>query len=229
MRSRKTDSAFSLTNGDNQMTTEETLKTGTTTIGIKLKDGVILASDQRATMGNLIANSNVQKVYPLSDNIGMTIAGVVGDAQLMVRYMQSEIAIYAMKKGAPMSVKAAATYIAGAIRQGFYLGLIVGGYDTTGGHVYTIDGAGGYIEDLYMSVGSGSVFALGALEAVVKENMSKDEGIDAAITGLNAARRRDNCTGDGMLVSYIGPNGYESISNDEIRERCAKLGFKYPN
>ena len=69
MRSRKTDSAFSLTNGDNQMTTEETLKTGTTTIGIKLKDGVILASDQRATMGNLIANSNVQKVYPLSDNL----------------------------------------------------------------------------------------------------------------------------------------------------------------
>ena len=113
------------------MTTEETLKTGTTTIGMKIKDGVILASDQRATMNNLIAHSHVQKVYQLSDNIGMTIAGVVGDAQLMVRYMQSEISIYAMKKGAPMSVSAAATYIAGAMRQGFYLGLIVGGYDKT--------------------------------------------------------------------------------------------------
>ena len=208
---------------------EDVLKTGTTTIGIRYKDGVVLATDQRATMGNIIAHSNVQKLYQLSDNLGMTIAGVVGDAQLMVRYMQSEIALYEMKKGAPMTVNAAATFVANAIRQGFYLGLIVGGYDKTGGHVFSIDGAGGYIEDNYMSVGSGSVFALGALEAVVKEGMSKDEGIDAAITGLNAARRRDNCTGDGMLISYIGPNGYESISNEEIKDRCVKLGFQYPN
>ena len=153
--------------------TEDTLKTGTTTIGLKLKDGVILASDQRATMGNLIAHSDVQKVYQLADNIGMTIAGVVGDAQLMVRYMQSEISIYAMKKGAPMSVTAAATLVASVIRQGFYLGLIVGGYDATGGHIFSIDGAGGYIEDKYCSVGSGSVFALGALESAFKGQLHR--------------------------------------------------------
>lgn len=211
------------------MTADEALKTGTTTIGIKLKDGVILASDQRATMGNLIAHSHVQKVYQLSDNIGMTIAGVVGDAQLMVRYMQSEISIYSMKKGSPMSVTAAATLVASVIRQGFYLGLIVGGYDKTGGHIFSIDGAGGYIEDNYCSVGSGSMFALGSLEATFKENMTKEEGINAAITALNSARRRDNCTGDGMLVSYIGPDGYESLSPDEIRSRCESLGFAFPN
>lgn len=209
--------------------TEDTLKTGTTTIGLKLKDGVILASDQRATMGNLIAHSHVQKVYQLADNLGMTIAGVVGDAQLMVRYMQSEIAIYSMKKGAPMSVNAAATLLATVIRQGFYLGTIVGGYDSTGGHIFSIDGAGGYIEDNVMSVGSGSTFALGALEALYKDGMTKDEGIDAAITALNSARRRDNCTGDGMLVSYIGPDGYESIPRDEIVSRCTRLGFDFPN
>lgn len=209
--------------------TEDTLKTGTTTIGLKLKDGVILASDQRATMSNLIAHSHVQKVYRLSDNIGMTIAGVVGDAQLMVRYMQSEISIYSMKKGAPMSVTAAATLIASVIRQGFYLGLIVGGYDSTGGHVFSIDGAGGYIEDNYCSVGSGSVFALGALEASFKEGMTKEEGIDVAITALNSARRRDNCTGDGMLISYIGPDGYEEIPREQIVARCGELGFNFPN
>ena len=201
--------------------TEDTLKTGTTTIGLKLKDGVILASDQRATMGNLIAHSDVQKVYQLADNIGMTIAGVVGDAQLMVRYMQSEISIYAMKK--------AATLVASVIRQGFYLGLIVGGYDATGGHIFSIDGAGGYIEDKYCSVGSGSVFALGALESAFKEDMTKEEGIDVAITALNSARRRDNCTGDGMLISYIGPNGYESLSREDIVKRCTELGFRFPN
>jgi proteasome beta subunit len=211
------------------MTNEQALKTGTTTIGIKLKDGVILASDQRATMGNLIAHSDVQKVYRLADNIGMTIAGVVGDAQLMVRYMQSEISIYSMKKGAPMTVNAAATYIAGAMRQGFYLGLIVGGYDKTGGHVFSIDGAGGFIEDNFMSVGSGSVFALGALQAAYKDDMSKDEAIDVAVAALNSAVKRDSASGDGMLVAYIDAEGYHDISNEEVRTRLASQGYKYPN
>lgn len=209
--------------------TEDTLKTGTTTIGMKVKDGVILASDQRATMGNLIAHSSVQKVYKLTDNIGMTIAGGVGDAQLMVRYMQSEMSIYTMRKGAPMTVNAAATLVASVIRQGFYLGLIVGGYDRTGGHIYSIDGAGGYIEDRYCSVGSGSLFALGALEASFKDGMTKDEAIDVAITALNSARKRDNCTGDGMLISFIGADGYEEISREEILKRCDALGIKFPN
>lgn len=128
-----------------------------------------------------------------------------------------------------MSVTAASTLIASVIRQGFYLGLIVGGYDSTGGHVFSIDGAGGYIEDNYCSVGSGSVFALGALEASYKEGMTKEEGIDVAITALNSARRRDNCTGDGMLVSYIGPDGYEEIPREEIVSRCGELGFNFPN
>lgn len=211
------------------MADSDTLKTGTTTIGMKIKDGVILASDQRATMGNIIAHSGVQKVYCLADNIGMTIAGVVGDAQLMVRVMQSEISIYTMKKGSQMSVSAAATLIGNVIRKGFYLGLIVGGYDKTGGHVFSIDGAGGYIEDRYMSVGSGSVFALGSLESFYKDNMTKKDAIDVAITALNSARRRDNCTGDGFLISYIGPKGYEEIPQDQIKARCAELGFNYPN
>ena len=208
---------------------EDVLKTGTTTIGIRYKDGVVLATDQRATMGHIIAHSNVQKLYQLSDNLGMTIAGVVGDAQLMVRYMQSEIALYEMKKGAPMTVNAAATFVANAIRQGFYLGLIVGGYDKTGGHVFSIDGAGGYIEDNFMSVGSGSVFALGALQAASKEDLSKDEAVDVAVTALNSAVKRDSASGDGMLVAYIDAEGYHNVSNEEIRTRLASQGYKYPN
>jgi proteasome beta subunit len=211
------------------MAGDEILKTGTTTIGLKLKDGVILATDQRATMGNLIANSDVRKVYPLSDNIGMTIAGSVGDAQLMVRYMTAEIALYSMKKGTQISVRSAATLVSNVIRQGFYLGLIVGGYDPSGGHVYSIDGAGGYLEDKYMSVGSGSVFALGSLEGSFKDGMTKDEGMDVAITALNSSRRRDTFSGDGFMMAYIDKDGYQEIPQSEIVERCEKLGFRYPN
>ncbi|MDD2531972.1 MAG: archaeal proteasome endopeptidase complex subunit beta [Candidatus Methanomethylophilaceae archaeon] len=208
---------------------EDALKTGTTTIGLKCKDGVIMASERRATMGHIIAHSNVQKVYKIADNIGMTIAGLVGDAQLMVRYAQSEVALYSMKRGEPMSVKAASTLVANIIRQGFYVGLIVGGYDKTGGHVFSIDGAGGHIEDNYMSVGSGSSFAMGVIEEKYKEGMTREEGIDLAIAALNSSIRRDSASGDGMLISFIGPDGFESVPEEDIRARAAELGFRYPN
>ena len=211
------------------MSDEDVLKTGTTTIGMKIKDGVILASDQRATMGNIIAHSDVQKVYPLADNLGMTIAGVVGHAQFMIRFIESEVSIYSMKRGSQMSVKAAATLVSNVMRNGFYLGLIVGGHDSTGGHVFSVDGAGGYIEDDFISIGSGSTFAMGSLEATYKKNMSKKEAIDAAITALNSSRRRDSASGDGMLISFIGPKGYEEIPQEQIKSRCEELGFVYPN
>jgi proteasome beta subunit len=207
---------------------DEVLKTGTTTIGVKYKDGVIMATDQRATMGNIVAHTDVQKLYQIGDNLGMTIAGVVGDAQLMVRYMQSEIAMYTMKKGAPMTVNAAATLVANVIRQGFYLGLIVGGYDRTGGHIFSIDGAGGYIEDNIMSVGSGSVFALGALEAGYKADMSEDEARDLVITALHSAMSRDSASGDGMLIAIIDKDGFRWIPQEDIKARTAEIGFNYP-
>ena len=211
------------------MSDEDILKTGTTTIGLKIKDGVILASDQRATMGHVIAHSDVQKVYPLADNLGMTIAGIVGDAQLMVRFIESEVSIYSMKRGSPMSVKSAATLVGNVMRHGFYLGLIVGGYDSTGGHVFSVDAAGGYIEDDFISIGSGSTFAMGSMEASYKKNMTKKEAIDVAITALNSSRRRDSASGDGMLISFIGPKGYEEIPQEQIKARCGELGFNYPN
>lgn len=208
--------------------TEEALKTGTTTIGIKCKDGIILASEQRATMGNMIAHTQVQKVYKVADNLGMTIAGVVGDAQLMVRYIQSEAALYSMKMGSPMSVNAAATLVANVIRQGFYLGLIVGGYDKKGGHVFSIDGAGGYIEDDVVSVGSGSIFALGVLKTQYKQGMSFEEGRDLVIQSLTAAMTNDSASGNGMLIAYIDKDGFRFLDQAEIKARCLELGYPWP-
>ena len=207
---------------------ENAVHTGTTTLALKCKDGVIMATDQRATMGNLIANSNVQKVYPISDHIGMTISGLVGDAQLMIRFMKSEIAVYEMEKGAQMSVQTAATMLGSVIRQGFYLAPLIAGVDSTGGHVFSVDGAGGVLEDEYSSSGSGSIVAYGVLETLYRPNLTKDKAIDVAISGINAARRRDNYSGDGILVIYFGPNGYEWIDNEEIRSRMKALGFNYP-
>lgn len=207
---------------------EGALKTGTTIIGIKCKDGVVMASEQRATMGNMIAHTNVQKVYRIADNLGMAVAGLVGDAQLMVRFVQSEAAIYAMKKGSQMSVNAMATLVANVIRQGFYVGLIAGGFDNKGAHVFSIDGAGGYIEDDVVSIGSGSTFALGVLKTQYKPDMSMMEAKDLVIQALVAAMTNDSASGNGMIISYIDENGFRFVNNNEIRERCIELGYQWP-
>lgn len=133
----------------NAESAKDAVHTGTTTLALKCKEGVVMATDRRATMGNLIANSNVQKVYPISDHIGMTISGLVGDAQLMIRFMKSEIALYEMERGSRISVRTAATLLGTVIRRGFYLAPLVAGMDGTGGHVFNVDGAGGVLENEY--------------------------------------------------------------------------------
>lgn len=207
---------------------KDAVHTGTTTLALKCKDGVVMATDQRATMGNLIANSNVQKVYPISDYIGMTISGLVGDSQIMIRFMKSEISLYEMERGARMKVSTAATLLGTVIRNGFYLAPLIAGVDDTGGHVFSVDMAGGVLEDDYSSSGSGSIVAYGVLETLYRPDLDKSKAIDVAISGINAARKRDNYSGDGILVLYIGQDGYEWVSNDEVRKRTEKLGFKYP-
>lgn len=208
---------------------DQSLKTGTTTIGIVTSEGVVLASERRATMGHIIAHKEVQKVFKIDDNLGMTIAGVVGHAQLLTRYVKAEVQLYRLKKGSPMTVKAASTLVANIVRSGFYVGLIVGGWDRNGGHVYSIDGAGGSIEDKYVSVGSGSIFSLGVLENGYKDDLDLEGAVDLAIAGLNASMRRDSASGNGMMVVTITDKGYNEIPEAELKVRTEKLGFRYPN
>lgn len=208
---------------------DNVLKTGTTTTGIVTKEGVILASEKRATMGNLIAHKDVQKVFRIDDNLGLTTAGLVGDAQLITRYIKAEVQLYKLKRGGSMTVHAAATLVANIVRNGFYVGLIIGGWDEEGAHVYSIDGAGGCIEDSYVSIGSGSILALGVLEEKYRPDLSLEKGIDLAIGGLNAAIRRDSASGNGMIVVTINEKGFKEIPEDDLRARAETLGYKYPN
>jgi proteasome beta subunit len=216
------------------MVEDQQLKTGTTTIGIVNKEGVVLASEHRATMGNIIAHKEVRKVFKIDDNLGLTTAGLVGDAQLLARYMKAEVELYRLKRMAPMSVKSAATLLSNIVRRGggsmgyYYVGLIVGGYDSEGGHVYSVDAAGGSISDEYVSVGSGSLFAYGVLEDNFKKGLDMDDTVDLAIRSLNAAMKRDSASGDGMALITISKDGFIELPDEEVRKRAAKLGIEVP-
>jgi proteasome beta subunit len=210
------------------------LKTGTTTIGLVNQEGVVLASERRATMGNVIAHKDVQKVYKIDENLGLTTAGLVGDAQLLARYIKAEVELYRLKRGVKISVKSASTLMSNILHRGggsmgfYYVGLIMGGVDSTGGHVYSLDAAGGSIRDDYVTVGSGSYFAYGVLEDNFEKEMSEDNSVDLVIRALNAAMKRDSASGDGMAIVSITKEGFKELSEDEIRERATKLGIDYP-
>ncbi len=209
----------------------ENAKTGTTTVGIVTKDGVVMGTEHRASMETFIAHKTAQKLYKLDYNIGMTTAGLVGDLQVLVRYMRAEINLYRIRRKVYMPVGAAATLLSNILNERkffpYYVGLLVGGFDNKGYHVFAIDAAGGAIEDKYASVGSGSLFVYGVLEDRWKDDLSLDEGINLVIRGINAAMRRDAASGDGISVATITKDeGFVELSQEEVEKRMKKLKLK---
>ena len=211
---------------------EERFLKGTTTIGLVAKDGVVLASERRATAGNLIANKQTFKLFRIDSNIGVTIAGSVGDAQTLTRYLKAEVSLYRLRRNAPITAEGASTLLSNILSGNrmypFYAWLILGGVDAKGGHIYSIDPIGGSIEDRFVSVGSGSTTAYGVLEEAYSRDLSVSDGVDVALRGLTVAMRRDAYSGDGYLVHTITSKEYRELTEDEINKRLKALKIPLP-
>jgi proteasome beta subunit len=210
----------------------ERLLKGTTTIGIVCKDGTVLATERRATAGSFIANKATQKLFKIDSNVGITIAGLVGDAQMLARYLKAEVTLYRLRRNAPLSIEGVATLLANILNGNrmfpYYAWLLVGGYDAKGGHVFSVDPAGGSIEDRYVSTGSGSPYVYGVLEENYSRDMTVSDGVDIALRGLTVAMRRDSASGDGYLVNTVTAREYKEFSEDEINKRLKALKIPLP-
>jgi proteasome beta subunit len=209
------------------MTSEDVKKTGTTTLGMVCKDGVVIATEKRATMGTLIAHKNTQKLYKIDEHLALATAGLVGDLQVLARYLNAEANLYRLKREARMPVKSAATLMSNILNQRkfypYYVQLILGGYDNTGGHVYSLDAAGGAIPDKYTSAGSGSPYVFGVLEDNYRDDMTASEGVDLAVRAITAAMNRDSASGGMINVAVINEDGFKEIPENEIKKRMEKL------
>lgn len=203
------------------------VETGTTTLGLACKDGTVLAADRRATAGTMIAHKRTRKVYKIDDNLGLTTAGLVGDLQQLARYITAEAELYKLKRNLPMSVEAAATLTANILsgRRYFpyWVQLVIGGVDPKGSHVFSLDMAGGSLEDKYVSTGSGSPYVYGILEDHWNDDMDVKAGIDLAVRAVNAAMRRDAASGEGIDVAVITRDGYKELDEKEIERRKAAM------
>ena len=208
--------------------TEDLKKTGTTTLGMVCKDGIIIATERRATMGTLIAHKATRKLYKIDEHLALATAGLVGDLQVLSRYLSAETNLYRLKRDRKIPVKSAATLMSNILNQRkfapYYVQLILGGWDAEGGHVYSLDAAGGAIPDKYTAGGSGSPYVFGVLEDQYKDDLTVDEGIDIAARAISAAMGRDSASGNGIDIAVINGKEFRMISEGEIKTRLEKFG-----
>jgi proteasome beta subunit len=205
---------------------EKQIIKGTTTIGVACKDGVVLATDTRATMGYFIAHKRAKKVYPIADHLAMTIAGGVADAQAMVDILKANAQIYRLQNGVIMPVNAAARLVANVLFSArlmpFLLQALIAGVDSVGPRIFALDPLGSVTEETCVSTGSGSPIAYGVLESQIKEGMAVKETIPIVLKAVASAMKRDAASGDNFDVAVITTEGYKELSEEEKKALAPK-------
>lgn len=201
---------------------------GTTTIGIVCKDGLVLAADRRATAGNFIVNKKTDKIYQIAEQMVVTMAGTVSDAQLITKIIKAELALKRIRNGREATVKEAANLLAGIVYGNIRkLSLIpgishflLGGKDTDGYGLYDVfaDGSLTLCDDFVCS-GSGSVFAYGILETLYDKSLQVDDGVNLAVKCVNAALKRDSASGDGITVITITKKGVTKVVDKLLEQK----------
>ncbi|KKK42750.1 hypothetical protein LCGC14_1061630 [marine sediment metagenome] len=193
------------------------IQTGTTTVGIIVKDGVVIGTESQASAGSTVASKQAQKLFEINKFTATTIAGGVADCQYVVNQLRALSKLKEVEEGIVPEPK----YIASVTRnilfsgRSFFMSLmIVGGYSKKEklGKLYGVDMLGTlYEEDSFLSFGSGSPFSLGVLEVDWKPNMTREQGIELIKTAISSSRIRDAGSGFELQICSIDKNGFKKI------------------
>jgi proteasome beta subunit len=206
---------------------------GTTIVAATFPGGVVMVGDRRATMGNIIAQRDIEKVFPADEYSCVGIAGSAGIAVEMVRLFQTELEHYEKFEGATLSLDGKANRLSALVRgnlsmamQGLAMVPLFAGYDhdLAGGRIFSYDVTGGrYEEQAFHSVGSGSMFARGALKKLYRDDLSATECVTAVVQALYDAADDDSATGGPDLARRIFPvaavvtaDGYHRMDDGEV-------------
>src|SRR3954463_2812264 len=217
-----------------------TITNGTTVVAVRFEAGVVMAGDRRATSGNLISHRTMDKVYAADRHSGVTIAGAGGPAMDMVKLFQLQLEHYEKVEGNELSLEGKANQLSGMVRgnlpaamQGLVVVPLFAGYDLRRrqGRLFQYDVTGGrYEESNFATTGSGSLHAGTVIKLGYRENLTRIETIDLAISALFNAADEDSATGGPDLVRGIYPtmatitdHGFERVEESEIAERFQQL------
>ncbi|AXI80619.1 proteasome subunit beta [Peterkaempfera bronchialis] len=208
---------------------------GTTIVSASFDGGVVLAGDRRATMGNVIAQRDIEKVFPADEYSAVGIAGTAGLAVEMVRLFQLELEHYEKIEGAQLSLEGKANRLSTMIRsnlgmamQGLAVVPLFAGYDLDlgRGRIFTYDVTGGRSEERgFAATGSGSVFARGALKKLYREGLTAEQASTLVVQALYDAADDDSATGGPdmarrifPIVAVVSEDGFRRLPEDEVSE-----------
>lgn len=200
---------------------QHALQTGTTTVALTAGDGVVVAADQRASLGGqFTANKQMEKIAQVHDRGAVALSGTVGPLQDFARTLRAESSLYAATRGEPMPASALAT-VAGRLVRGVPAQILLGGIDDDGAHVYELDGGGGVVPTDYGAAGSGMQVAYGTLEGHAESVDDVDDARDLALQAVAAASERDTASGNGATVATITTDGVsvDSHSRSAVTQR----------
>lgn len=197
-------------------------KKGTTTVGLTYNGGVVLATDQRVTLGRMIM-SRVDKVFPVTDNLAITTAGTVSDNQVLLKHMQAEMKLFELENKKNATLETLSSVLQNTVYSGykrwspFMIQAIIAGLsrDKTF-KLMSFDPSGAAIDDPYTATGSGMMFALGILQEHYKKDMTEKEAIELATRAIYTAIRRDSASGDGIVISVIDKKGYRKVDTKTV-------------
>ena len=201
---------------------EPKLYKGTTILGMVCKDGVVLASEFRATLGNLIAGKDI-KVYEIEPHIGFAGAGVAGDNQSLAKMMKIETKLFKTRNGRPMTVDSAVSLLSTIMYQykmyPFISFVVFGGVEADGTpKLYSLDPYGSTMPDKYTANGSGMQMALGVLDDRYEEGLLVKDALSLAARAVLAGMKRDAFSGDGVDLITITKQGFKRLDKSEVEK-----------
>lgn len=213
---------------------------GTTIVALRGTWGAVMAGDRRATMGNIIAQRDIEKVFATDDHSAVGIAGTAGLAVELVRLFQVELEHYEKIEGTALSLDGKANRLATLLRgnlglamQGLVVLPLLAGFDLAQerGRIFSYDVTGGrYEEHDFYAVGSGAFFARSSLKKLYRSDADADAAIDAALEALYDAADEDSATGGPDLTRGIFPivavltaSGVVFLDDAQMQERVERL------
>lgn len=189
---------------------------GGTTIGLVFKDGVILMSEKRFSLGHYVMSRSAKKVFRLTDHVGAACTGLVSDMQTLIHESQAYANLFRLNNGRPIPVRSSAKLVSNLL---FGMRLtplltqtLIGGVDEEGPAVYALDLLGSVIKDNYVAVGSGAQIAAGVLEEGYKDDMDEGTAKKLAFRAVKSAISRDAISGDGVDILVITKGGTKEES-----------------
>lgn len=220
-------SAFveSVTSGDGAVKIK--VNHGTTTLAFKFKDGVIIAVDSRASAGSYIASQTVKKVIEINPFLLGTMAGGAADCMFWERVLSKQCRLFELRNKERISVAAASKMLANMVGQykgmGLSMGTMICGWDKRGPGLYYVDSDGSRMAGNLFSVGSGSTYAYGILDANFRYDMSVEEAIELGKRAIYHATYRDAASGGVCNLYHMKETGWEFISQTDVLD----LHYKY--